>query len=709
VVYPPTVDKQDAEPEVVFRGDADGRRKRARRSVEYAKYGLLSGSIEEVKKGFVGLSCGILAHGRWPSWSLVLKVKNMDLKWIMGLRLDLHETLRELFPNAQLLSQNIVDSVFKSYPVTLVLCERRQPIQSSALWNAMPMLRGVLSLKKLQGSVPVGWFSHEAAVRHVDVGGATDGEWTVSAATRSNKEPSLFSVDACPMGNLISCIDQSLMGSRATSPPTRNEAPGVYRHGGFLCAKNGLYPRGGNPQDLFLLPTFRSSTKWCTRKLSAEEIRTVWDVTSNLTTGLRPVDCEELLSCTVPLKILGTLIRNVGDIFEKGRESGDSHHVKRKFAGELEADDSTRGRKEKSARVERDGEIVAAPMSEMEVKDANLKAAKADDAEVPKHIWNDRIDSFLKNRIRRDLLDAALESIRKLGHKWWLHLVIRSFWRWRRGPSIYARQGASLEGGLDAIRRATCSSWWEWDHGSRIHFWRWPEEYLATARDGIKPRFKGKPPRWVKPQRVPTDDRKLQLTREKIQKVRTRGYVAAGKVMALMNVFDVPKGDDDIRLVYDGTKSKLNDHLWAPWFPLPTVESLLRSVGPATWLGDNDIAEQFHNFTLHPGLQPYCGLDLTGLFPEELTALGHATNWERWTRCPMGIKTSPYQAAQGMIWLEELVRGNRHDEKNPVRWANIILNLPGSPVYVPSKPWVYKARLDGAVDCAYESRWLKRY
>jgi hypothetical protein len=86
-----------------------------------------------------------------------------------------------------------------------------------------------------------------------------------------------------------------------------------------------------------------------------------------------------------------------------------------------------------------------------------------------------------------------------------------------------------------------------------------------------------------------------------------------------MNVFDVPKGEDDIRLVYDGTKSKLNDHLWAPWFPLPTVESLLRSVGPTTWLGDNDIAEQFHNFSLHPGLQPYCGLDLTGLFPERRT------------------------------------------------------------------------------------------
>lgn len=63
----------------------------------------------------------------------------------------------------------------------------------------------------------------------------------------------------------------------------------------------------------------------------------------------------------------------------------------------------------------------------------------------------------------------------------------------------------------------------------------------------------------------------------------------------------------------------------------------------------------------------------------------------------MGIKTSPHQAAQGMTWFEELVRGDRHDEKNPVRWASIVMNLPGSTAYVPAKPWVYKARLDGEI------------
>jgi len=74
---------------------------------------------------------------------------------------------------------------------------------------------------------------------------------------------------------------------------------------------------------------------------------------------------------------------------------------------------------------------------------------------------------------------------------------------------------------------------------------------LETAQDGVKPRFKNVPPRWVVPQKTPSDERKAKLMKGKIQKVLDRGYIGPGRVTSLMNVFDVPK--DDIRLVYDGT------------------------------------------------------------------------------------------------------------------------------------------------------------
>jgi hypothetical protein len=74
-----------------FRGNCGGGGKQARKAVSYAKYGLLSGAMEAVDKGAARQGCGIWANGRWPSWSLVLKVGNLlDLRWIMGLRVDLY-------------------------------------------------------------------------------------------------------------------------------------------------------------------------------------------------------------------------------------------------------------------------------------------------------------------------------------------------------------------------------------------------------------------------------------------------------------------------------------------------------------------------------------------------------------------------------------------------------------------------------------------
>ena len=62
-----------------------------------------------------------------------------------------------------------------------------------------------------------------------------------------------------------------------------------------------------------------------------------------------------------------------------------------------------------------------------------------------------------------------------------------------------------------------------------------------------------------------------------------------GLVLALTSFFDVPKGKDDIRMVYDGTVSGLNRALWAPWFPLPTIESHLRLINPGYFMEDVDL------------------------------------------------------------------------------------------------------------------------
>jgi hypothetical protein len=94
---------------------------------------------------------------------------------------------------------------------------------------------------------------------------------------------------------------------------------------------------------------------------------------------------------------------------------------------------------------------------------------------------------------------------------------------------------------------------------------------------------------------APLDNGILPLVLDKINVIRDRRYVARGEIELLMNYFAVSKGDTDVRVVYDSTLSGLNASLWAPYFPLPTLQSHLRIVKPGTYMADNDVGECFHN------------------------------------------------------------------------------------------------------------------
>ena len=88
----------------------------------------------------------------------------------------------------------------------------------------------------------------------------------------------------------------------------------------------------------------------------------------------------------------------------------------------------------------------------------------------------------------------------------------------------------------------------------------------------------------------PKDDLEVRAkVSAKLQKVVDRGYIEIvndpDRVKSFMFMFDVPKGDSDIRMVYDGSRSGFNESIWAPWFALPTVETMTRTVWPGGWCG----------------------------------------------------------------------------------------------------------------------------
>jgi len=157
-------------------------------------------------------------------------------------------------------------------------------------------------------------------------------------------------------------------------------------------------------------------------------------------------------------------------------------------------------------------------------------------------------------------------------------------------------------------------------------------------------------------------------------------------------LYDPATGEEhptNIQMVYNGTSCGLNESLWAPWFGLPTMDTMARTVDLGYWAADNDYGEMFLNFWQHDELRPYCGVDLSKLYPKETAASGRPVLWEVWTRPAMGLRPSPYVAYQGALIAKQVSLGAPDDE-TPFSWKTVELNLPGNVNYRPERPWVSK-------------------
>ncbi len=244
--------------------------------------------------------------------------------------------------------------------------------------------------------------------------------------------------------------------------------------------------------------------------------------------------------------------------------------------------------------------------------------------------------------------------------------------------------------GIDCLERAGRATFWKWDDGSSIFFWRWPSRYKRSLRDGTKLFVTRKYlPQFLENPNLPKDPVTRQQLLDKLQVPRSKRYIAPGRAISRTGYFAVPKGKDDIRIVYDATKCGLNRALWSPNFYLPTIDALLRNADADTFYGDIDLGEMFLNYALDEAIRPYAGVDVSALEPEKIRS-GVKAVIDRWERTLMGLRPSPYVCTQTFSWGEEIIRGDRLDENNPLRWDKVVLNLPGDVNYDPTKPRVYK-------------------
>ncbi|KAL3801923.1 LOW QUALITY PROTEIN: hypothetical protein ACHAWO_010695 [Cyclotella atomus] len=201
-----------------------------------------------------------------------------------------------------------------------------------------------------------------------------------------------------------------------------------------------------------------------------------------------------------------------------------------------------------------------------------LKAVKADDADVLVYLWNRRIIGDNPTSAR----ERALNGFRKLGFRWFLRglcldcarrLVAKFGRAWefmalRTPEGRLTRIGKEKEAMRHMIWHAIHTNWFEYKAGSHLYHFRFPISG-GEAQDGVPIYFEKPGPSVMQRQPEFPNPAMRQQVKEKIEKVIRRRYltkVSTGlKLKSLIKYFAVPKGLDDVRIVYDGTASGLND------------------------------------------------------------------------------------------------------------------------------------------------------
>jgi len=366
------------------------------------------------------------------------------------------------------------------------------------------------------------------------------------------------------------------------------------------------------------------------------------------------------------------------------------------------------------------GKTAEVPTSVLEAKSGvGRAAATPDDAGIDLSIWAMPGETQEQAKAR--------QGLRKLAVRGWAWLVQRDAERWLEAhPRASAQERRALD---DCVRRARACSYWEWHRGSRIMWFRLPEEWQTLFREGPRMFRMGELPKGMT-RNAPTPSRSAELeVRKKIFKLNYRGYTEVGFVDLVQPRFPVVKtmvdGEvTDIRVVWNSRSNGYNERIWAPGFNLPswldaenmvikwlpcTVATYLEEGSPThdytrdretfhrSEQGDIDVGEMFLNFSVHISERHALGVRCHKTDHRE-GAVEQETI-RRFNRLHFGSRGSPYFAYQGQVILLDLCKGDRRDPDNPFHWERVHLNLPGARNYDCSLPRVLKLRSDGELAC----------
>jgi hypothetical protein len=420
----------------------------------------------------------------------------------------------------------------------------------------------------------------------------------------------------------------------------------------------------------FILPNVINGTGWVKRRFTAEEAATALDFPVASIKRLKSESVDrtqcELWGKIPPVKAIQWAGLLIGKAISTQDKKGSDHSLP---SDQSIGDGITK--EEKS--IEKDA-YAGLSYSDADIysKIEQSKAVKNDDALADFDIWNRKasekpvftdvdltwkistnhvLDRGSKNDRARLMVFEELKEAQSNQYK---KNVDKSFNKYMRetyseeelrdlvkrkipGIELHTECERDEVVGRIALDKVAGASFWEWDEGSSPLFWRWQPEIQKERRDGTKLWVTGELPTEKARQIIPNDPALAALLGEKMDKVRFKGYIGEGQVISITHFFAVPKGEDDIRVVYDLTKNGLNDVLWTPNFWMPSMLNVLDCATEDSWFCDVDVGEMFLNFPLDVKIRPYCGVDLSWQLKGK-----RGYRWERWNRMAMGMSPSPW-------------------------------------------------------------------
>jgi hypothetical protein len=244
------------------------------------------------------------------------------------------------------------------------------------------------------GSIPHHVVSTTIHISHTQCGGVTDGHWNLRLyyVDCLSWDPSLLpqvtqrdlsSVVCATTGFGLPCPPPPFL----TSPEVNIIRPGVY-HGG------GLFPFY-NRTAYFVVPNIYSNTKWCHRHFMAEETLAALDIAAEHIDKLDSSDRKRVCndSFFLPTKVTLTVVHSITASLDAYLVGPSNPSLQSPVA--LQPTPSY-----VAAASSPDAPIIP------EINDRlarTMQSVKADDAEVPVYLWDDRIWPDAPSCVRRSL------------------------------------------------------------------------------------------------------------------------------------------------------------------------------------------------------------------------------------------------------------------------------------------------------------------